>query len=106
MGNLERNRTAVRHWIRCAALWLFALGLPADAAAKWTELRSENFLFIGNAPEGQIRRVAERLEQFRDVLLRLLPRVRARSPLPTVVMVFDSDRSMTPVKPKTSITSW
>ena len=89
---------AVRHLIRCAALWLCALGLPADAAANWTQLRSENFLFIGDASERQIRRVAERLEQFRDALLRVLPRAGAQS-VPTVVMVFATDRSMTPVKP-------
>jgi cytochrome c-type biogenesis protein CcmH/NrfG len=90
---------AARHLIRCAALWLLALGLPADAAAKWTQLQSDNFLFIGDASERQIRRVAERLEQFREALLRVLPRADAQSPVPTVVVVFATDRSMTPVKP-------
>jgi tetratricopeptide (TPR) repeat protein len=85
--------------IRCAALWLLALGLHAEAAPKWTQLQSENFLFIGDASEPEIRHVAERLEQFRDALLRALPRAGRKSPTPTVVMVFDSDRSMTPAKP-------
>src|SRR5687768_8491657 len=85
--------------MRCTALWLLALGVPWEAAAKWTQLQSENFLFIGDASEGQIRRVAERLEQFREALLRVLPGANAQSPVPTVVMVFDGDRSMTPVKP-------
>src|SRR5687768_3853400 len=85
--------------MRCTALWLLAMGVPWEAAAKWTQLQSENFLFIGDASEGQIRRVAERLEQFREALLRVLPGANAQSPVPTVVMVFDSDRSMTPVKP-------
>lgn len=89
----------MRPLIRCAVLWLLALGLHAEAAAKWTQLQSENFLFIGNASEGQIRRLAERLEQFRDAMLRVLPNANAHSPVPTVVMVFDTDRSMTPVKP-------
>src|SRR5262245_58713296 len=85
--------------MRCAALWLLAVGVPAEAVAKWTQLQSENFLFVGDASEGQIRRVAQRLEQFRDVLLRVLPGASAQSPVPTIVLVFDNDRSMTPVKP-------
>ena len=93
--------------VRSAAL-LFAasLGISAgiaaahlEAATKWTQLQSENFLFIGDAPEGQIRRLAERLEQFRDVLLMVLPRASGQSAVPTIVMVFDEDRSMTPVRP-------
>jgi hypothetical protein len=72
---------------------------PVEAAAKWTQLQSENFLFVGDASEGQIRRVAERLEQFRDVLLMVLPRASGQSAVPTIVMVFDQDRSMTPVRP-------
>ena len=72
---------------------------PVEAAAKWTQLQSENFLFIGDASEGQIRRVAERLEQFREVLLHVLPRASGQSAVPTIVMVFDEDRSMNPVRP-------
>ena len=72
---------------------------PVEAAGKWTQLQSENFLFVGDASEGQIRRVAERLEQFRDVLLRVLPRANGHSAVPTIVMVFDQDRSMAPVTP-------
>ena len=87
----------MRHAMLLAPL-LCAL-LPVNAAAKWTQLQSENFTFIGDASEGQIRRVAERLEQFRDALLRVLPGANAQSPVPTVVLVFDQDRSMTPVKP-------
>lgn len=52
----------MRRLIRCAALLLLALGVSVEAAPKWTQLQSENFLFIGDASEGQIRRVAERLE--------------------------------------------
>ena len=89
----------MRHLIRCAAVWLLAIGVPAEATAKWTQLQSENFVFIGDASEGQIRRVAERLEQFREALLRVLPGASAHSPVPTVVLVFATDRSMTPVKP-------
>jgi tetratricopeptide (TPR) repeat protein len=73
--------------------------LPTDAAAKWTRLRSANFEFIGDAPAGQIRRVAEKLEQFREVMTRALPGATGASPVPTIVVVFATDRSLTPVKP-------
>jgi cytochrome c-type biogenesis protein CcmH/NrfG len=94
--------------VRSAAAFLLAacLGVsagiaaaPVEAAAKWTQLQSENFLFIGDASESQIRRVAERLEQFRDVLLSVLPRANGQSAVPTIVMVFDAERSMAPVRP-------
>ena len=87
----------MRHSLLLAAL--LCVLLPVKAAAKWTQLQSENFTFIGDASEGQIRRVAERLEQFREALLRVLPGANAQSPVPTVVVVFDQDRTMTPVKP-------
>ena len=73
--------------------------IPATADAKWTQVRSTNFIFIGDASEGQIRRVAEKLEQFREVMLRALPGAIAASPVPTVVMVFSSDRALQPVAP-------
>ena len=94
----------MRHLIRCAALCLLAfgphaVGPRAEAASKWTQLQSENFLFIGDASEGQIRRVAERLEQFQDALFSVLPGPRTASQTPTIVIVFDTERSMTPLKP-------
>jgi len=72
---------------------------PLDAMARWTELRSENFLFIGDAPERTIRAVGQKLEQFREVMVRVLPGATMTSPVPTVVIVFDQDRSFTPYKP-------
>ncbi len=73
--------------------------IPADASAKWTRLRSQNFLFIGEAPEGRIRRTAQKLEQFRDMLTRVLPGAVAVSPAPTVVMVFPDGWAFAPYAP-------
>jgi tetratricopeptide (TPR) repeat protein len=73
--------------------------LPSVAAAKWTRLNTANFQFIGDATPTQIRRVAERLEVFREVLTRALPGANTSSPVPTIVMVFQTDRSLNPVKP-------
>ena len=35
------------------------LGVPAGAAAEWKELRTPDFLFIGDAPDGAIRSTAQ-----------------------------------------------
>jgi tetratricopeptide (TPR) repeat protein len=75
---------------------VFLLALPASASAKWTYLTSANFAFVGDADEGRIRLVAERLEQFRAVMIRVLPNAAADSPVPTTVFVFRDERSFTP----------
>ena len=88
----------MRSTVIALALTVAAL-LPATADAKWTQVRSANFLFVGDASEGQIRRIAQKLEQFREVMLRALPGATAVSPVPTVVMVFATQRSLQPVAP-------
>jgi tetratricopeptide (TPR) repeat protein len=82
-----------------AALALVFLA-PLDAMAKWTRLRSENFLFIGDAPERDIRATAQKLEQFREVMARALAGPPITSPVPTVVIVFATDKSFDGYKPK------
>ena len=72
---------------------------PAPARADWTRLASEHFVFVGDAPERTIRNVARRLEQFRDVVSRVVSDRATASPVPTVVMVFSNDRSFAPFKP-------
>ena len=73
--------------------------IPADASAKWTRLRSPNFLFVGEATEGRIRRTAERLERFREMLARVLPDAAAVSSAPTVVVVFPDNHAFAPFVP-------
>ncbi len=74
--------------------------LPCQAAAKWTQVKTEHFLFIGDASERQIRQVAQRLEQFREVMSRVLPAASVASRQPTIVFVFQSDRSLSPYTPR------
>src|SRR6187401_155 len=81
-----------------AGLMLLAAVESAEAA-KWSRVRSAHFVFVGDASERDLRRTAERLEQFRDVMTRALPRAASQSPVPTVVMVFKNDESLTPYKP-------
>ncbi len=80
---------------------VLALGmsLPAQAAGKWTRLQTENFLFVGDASERQIRQLAQHLEQFRDVMSRALPPAALVSSTPTIVFVFQTDKSFAPYRP-------
>lgn len=77
---------------------LLAAG-PASAKETWTSVRSQNFFLIGNAGDKEIRRVATRLEQFREVFSRLFPGAKFNSPVPTTVVVFKSHGSYKPFKP-------
>ena len=74
-------------------------GRPAHAKDTWVSVRSTNFFLIGNANEKEVRQVAARLEQFREVFSRLFPRMKFTSPVPTTVVVFKSDSSYKPFKP-------
>lgn len=83
-----------RHFLIFPALLcllLLAPSSPAAAKDTWTSVRSKNFLLVGNASEKDIRRVATRLEQFRDVLSRLLKKANLTSPTPTTVVVFKNE---------------
>jgi len=84
---------------RVLAAALVALVLPVECWADWTRLETPHFTFIGDASEGRIRQTAQKLEQFRDVILRVLSNATGTSPKPTVVFVFRRDRSFTPFKP-------
>jgi hypothetical protein len=44
---------------------------PAAAKAEWRSLRSEHFRLIGDAAARQLREVALRFEQFRDIVTRV-----------------------------------
>ena len=84
------------------ALYLLTItSVHASASPKdeWISVRSKNFFLIGNANEKEVRQVAVRLEQFRDVFSRLFPGMNFTSPVPTTVIVFKSDSSYKPFKP-------
>jgi len=85
-----------------ASCFLAVVPAHQSAFAKdtWTSVRSKNFFLVGNANEKEIRRVAVRLEQFRDVFSRLFPTMIFTSPVPSTVIVFKSDRSFKPFKPQ------
>lgn len=81
------------------ALLVLAASHPAEAKDTWISVRSKNFFLLGNASEKEVRQVASRLEEFREVFSRLLPQSAFTSSVPTIVVVFKSDSSYTPFKP-------
>src|ERR1700749_3882435 len=89
------------HPIRSAVAALVVLFAAQAAAAKdtWTSVRSQNFYLVGNASEKEIRQVATRLEQFREVFTKLFTKVRFNTPVPTTVIVFKNDGAYKPFKP-------
>ena len=92
-------------------LWLVILLTLAPAregAAKdnWISVRSRNFQLIGNAGEKEIRQVANRLEQFREVFTRLFPKAKFTAPRPTTVVVFKNDKSYSPFRSNQNIAGY
>ncbi|HEX8494347.1 MAG TPA: tetratricopeptide repeat protein [Pyrinomonadaceae bacterium] len=76
--------------------------VPVSSQAKetWNSIRSKNFLVIGNAGEGEMRKVATRLEQFRQALVIIFPRLKLESAIPTTVIIFKNHDSFRPFKPR------
>lgn len=73
---------------------------PQAAWAKWTRMSSQHFVFVGDASEREIRDIALRLEQFREVVGKVLSDDVNSTPVRTVVVVFQNDKSFTPFKPE------
>lgn len=92
-----------RHSSRAVAIAicvvLGVLGGAGEAAAKWTLVTSPHFSFVGDASEREIRSIAARLEQFRAVVGQVFSTTAKAPPSPTIVLVFQNDRSFTPFKP-------
>jgi tetratricopeptide (TPR) repeat protein len=89
--------------------FLIRLALPAIAVsaiaarpafADWKRIDSPNFVVIGDVSEGQLRDVAVRFEGFRETLSRVLSQRATATAVPTVVIVFPSDKALTPFKPR------
>ncbi len=98
---MKPHRRTVRALIGLSSLLLIFHFSQSTAVAKdtWTSVKSRNFNLVGNASEKEIREVAVRLEQFREVFSRLLPSLKLASPVPTTVIVFKSDSAFKPYKP-------
>ncbi len=93
-------------YVRLSAISLFLLVLffasprPTNAMDVWTQVRSKNFLLVGNASEKDIRKVGTKLEEFRETFRLLFGGANLTSAIPTNVIVFKSDSSFKNFKPK------
>ncbi|MGI9068708.1 MAG: tetratricopeptide repeat protein [Pyrinomonadaceae bacterium] len=87
-------------------LTLFPAQANVWAKDNWVSVRSKNFFLIGNASEKEIRQVATRLEQFREVFSRLFSGANFTSPVPTTVIVFKNDKSYAPFKPNPNLAGY
>ena len=87
---------------------LVVISQHTTVAAKdtWVSVRTKNFLMLGNASEKEIRRVALKLEQFREAFTNLFPNIRFNTPVPTTVIVFKSDSSYAPFKPGPNVAGY
>jgi tetratricopeptide (TPR) repeat protein len=88
--------------VRTLFFVLVAAGLaaaPAVSASDWITVTSRNFLVIGDAPERDLRQVALRLEQFREILSRLFGKAGLRTSAPVRILVFRDEASFRPFRP-------
>lgn len=81
---------------------VFGFFPPDSVAAKdeWLRVRSKNFNLVGNASEKDIRKVATRLEQFRETFRQLFTQSKLSSSIPTNVVVFKSKSAYKPFLPR------
>src|SRR6476660_4104762 len=88
----ERRQTGVDSFVPTDAHHVF------KTHESWISVRSKHVLLIGNASERELRQIALRLEQFREVVSQLFQNVSVESPVPTTVIVFKDDASYGPFK--------
>jgi hypothetical protein len=79
---------------------LLSLSAASPAFAEWRRLDSPNFVVVGDVGAADLREITRRFESFREVLARVLTEKAVATAVPTVVLVFPSDRAFTPFKPK------
>jgi tetratricopeptide (TPR) repeat protein len=83
-----------------ALVVMIAVLAPSSAWAKWTRFSTEHFVFVSDAPDGSVREIAQRLELFRTVVGQIFSEQLVTAPVPTVVVVFQGDRSFSTVRPQ------
>jgi tetratricopeptide (TPR) repeat protein len=81
-------------------IWLLIAVTPAFSKDQWTKVQSKNFTLVGNASESDMRKIAFKLEQFRQTLSLILRKASISTPVPTTVVLFKSDDSFRPFKPR------
>jgi tetratricopeptide (TPR) repeat protein len=87
-----------RRFVFVAAVLLTCLAAAPAVQAKdnWISVRTQNFLLVSNAGEKDVRQVATKLEQFREVFTKLFSGAKFNTPVPTTVVLFKSASSYKP----------
>ena len=83
-----------------AALLALATTATLPAAAPWVRAETPNFVVYGDAGEPRVREVAGEFERFREALGRVIPGAGTTAAVPTVVVLFRSDRAFEPYRPR------
>ena len=78
---------------------LAAICTTASAAERWTMVRSQSFIVIGDQSPGTLHDIAERIEKFRAGIGMLIPNTQGPPPMQTVVFVFGTKKAMQPFLP-------
>ena len=82
-----------------AGLFALAATVASPAAAEWRRLDSPNFVVVGDVPARALTDVALKFEGFREALTRSLTERPTSTPVPTVIVVFPTDKAFVPFKP-------
>jgi tetratricopeptide (TPR) repeat protein len=88
-----------RLWALGAVLWSSLAASGGGAAPGWLRLDTPSLTVIGRVGERELREVAAEFERFREALAQLQPARATATIVPTVVIVFDSDRAFEPFRP-------
>jgi hypothetical protein len=79
---------------------LILCGDRANGKDRWMRVETKNFTLVGNASEGDIRKIATKLETFRETLSLMFPKAKIKTAVPTTVVIFKSDEAFHPFKPR------
>ncbi len=92
----------MKNWAVFALLLiaLFTFRVSAAARDEWIQIKSKNFLLVGNASEKDIRKVGTRLEEFRETFRLLFTNMNLISQVPVNVIVFRNSASYKQFKPR------
>ncbi len=96
---MKVSRNAIVRTFVILFVMLFAAGHAAGKDV-WTRVTSKNFTLIGNASDKDIRRVATKLEQFRETFRLLFNKTSLTASVPTNVIVFKNESAYRDFKPR------
>ena len=85
--------------LRALAAAVILLTLPASLRAEWVRVESPNFVLFGEIGERRTREYAREFERFREALGRAVPGTASRAAVPTLVYLFENQRSMASYRP-------